>query len=78
MNYEEYTGKSVLLLGKTRSLNSSEFETLLKLHAISVVKSFDEKVALIIEGKLMNPLEREESTRLYELQCCSHSGHYGY
>lgn len=67
MNYEEYTGKSVLLLGKTRSLDSSEFETLLKLHGISVVKSFDEKVALIIEGKLMNPLEREESTRLYEL-----------
>lgn len=66
MNYEEYSGKSVLLLGKTRSLNSVEFETLLKLHAMSVVKSFDDTVALIIEGKMMNPLELQESTRLYE------------
>jgi len=68
MNYEEYAGKSVLLLGKTRSMNGSEFETLLKLHDMSVVKSFDEKVVLILEGKLMNPLEREESARLYELR----------
>jgi hypothetical protein len=67
MKYEEYAGKSVLLLGKTRSLNSGEFETLLKLHSMSVVKSFDENVALIIEGKMMNPLEREEGTRLYEI-----------
>ncbi|MDP3588325.1 MAG: hypothetical protein Q8R58_09755 [Sulfuricurvum sp.] len=66
MNYEEYTGKSVLLLGKTRSLNGVEFETLLKLHAMNAVKSFDDTVALIIEGKMMNPLELQESTRLYE------------
>lgn len=66
MNYEEYSGKSVLLLGKTRSLNGVEFETLLKLHAMSVVKSFDDTVALIIEGKMMNPLELQESARLYE------------
>lgn len=66
MNYEEYAGKSVLLLGKTRSLNGVEFETLLKLHAINAVKSFDDTVALIIEGKMMNPLELQESTRLYE------------
>ncbi len=68
MNYEEYAGKSVLLLGKTRSLNGGEFETLLKLHDMSVARSFDDTVALIIEGKLMNPLEREESARLYELR----------
>ncbi len=68
MNYEEYAGKSVLLLGKTRSLNQVEFETLLKLHAMNAVKSFDEDVALVIEGKMMNPLEIQESERLYELQ----------
>jgi len=66
MNYEKYSGKSVLLLGKTRSLNGVEFETLLKLHAINTVKSFDDTVALIIEGKMMNPLELQESARLYE------------
>jgi hypothetical protein len=69
MNYEEYTGKSVLLLGKTRSLNGGEFETLLKIHDIGLTKSFDETVALIIEGKMMNPLEIQESERLYTLQC---------
>ncbi|MCX6061734.1 MAG: hypothetical protein NT103_05745 [Campylobacterales bacterium] len=68
MNYEKYSGKSVLLLGKTRSLNGVEFETLLKLHTMSVVKSFDEDVAFIIEGKMMNPLELQESARLYELR----------
>ncbi|MDD4854767.1 MAG: hypothetical protein PHQ22_02665 [Sulfuricurvum sp.] len=66
MNYEEYAGKSVLLLGKTRSLNGVEFEVLLKLHSMSVVKQFDETVALIIEGKMMNPLELQESERIYE------------
>jgi len=66
MNYEEYAGKSVLLLGKTRSLNGVEFETLLKLHDMSAVKSFYEGVAFIIEGKMMNPLELQESARLYE------------
>ncbi|HEX5711546.1 MAG TPA: hypothetical protein VFX68_09390 [Sulfuricurvum sp.] len=68
MNYEAYAGKSVLLLGKTRSLNGGEFETLLKLHDINVTKSFDETVGLVIEGKMMNPLEIQESERLYELQ----------
>lgn len=55
-----------MLLGKTRSLNSVEFETLAKLHTINVVKSFDDTVALIIEGKMMNPLELQESAQLYE------------
>ncbi|MDO9206941.1 MAG: hypothetical protein Q7T91_01700 [Sulfuricurvum sp.] len=68
MNYEELSGKSILLLGKTRSLNANEFETLLKLHEITLQTRFGEGVALIIEGKLMNPLEQIESGRLYELQ----------
>ncbi|MDP3466248.1 MAG: hypothetical protein Q8R86_10815 [Sulfuricurvum sp.] len=68
MNYDEFYGKSILLLGKTRSLNANEFATLLKLHDITLQTRFEEGVALIIEGKLMNPLEQIESTRLYELQ----------
>lgn len=68
MNFQELCGKSILLLGKTRSLNVNEFETLLKLHDITLQKSFEEGVSLIIEGKLMNPLEQIESGRLYELQ----------
>lgn len=68
MNYEELFGKSILLLGKTRSLNGEEFETLLKLHSITVEKSFTKGVSLIVEGKLMNPLEQNEGARLYELR----------
>ncbi len=68
MNYEALSGKSILLLGKTRALNSDEFDTLLKLHKISRVGSYSEDVALIIEGRMMNPYEQEESARLYEMQ----------
>ncbi len=68
MNYNELSGKSILLLGKTRSLSGDEFETLLKLHSITLQKSFTQGVALIVEGKFMNPLEQNESERLYELR----------
>lgn len=67
MNYEEFSGKSVLLLGKTRSLNTQEFETLLNLHGIMLLRRYESGIALIIEGKLMNPLEQEESASLYAL-----------
>ena len=66
MNYEELSGKLVLLLGKTRSLNLQEFETLLKLHRIELSKNYVPEVALVVEGRLMNPLEQAESARIYE------------
>lgn len=65
MDFQELIGKSVLLLGKTRSLNGGEFETLLKFHRIELTRKWDEKTALIIEGRLMNPLEQQESADLY-------------
>lgn len=66
MNYEALSGKSILLLGKTRALNTDEFDTLLKLHKISRVSHYGEGVALIVEGRMMNPYEQIESARLYE------------
>jgi len=66
MNYEALSDQSVLLLGKTRALNTDEFDTLLKLHKITRVGSYSEDVALIIEGRMMNPYEQGESARLYE------------
>lgn len=68
MNYEELSGKSVLLLGKTRSLNMQEFETLLKLHGIALATRYENTVAVVVEGRLMNPLEQEESGRLYAIE----------
>lgn len=66
MNYEALSGKSILLLGKTRALKREEFDTLLKLHKIERVGSYTEGVALIIEGRMMNPYEEAESAELYE------------
>jgi hypothetical protein len=66
MNYETLTGKSILLLGKSRALNAEEFDALLKLHKISRAGSCSQDIALIIEGRMMNPYEQEESARLYE------------
>lgn len=68
MNYNELSGKSILLLGKTRALNTEEFDTLLKLHKIERVDSYNEAVSLILEGRMMNPYEQAESARLYEEQ----------
>lgn len=68
MNYEKLCGQSILLLGKTRALNLVEFDTLLKLHEIERIDSYREGVALIIEGRMMNPYEEGESLRLYEMQ----------
>lgn len=68
MNYDALSGESILLLGKTRALNSDEFDILLKLHKITRVGSYTDGVALIIEGRMMNPYEQAESARLYETQ----------
>lgn len=68
MNYETLIGKSILLLGKSRALNAEELDTLLKLHKITRVGSYSDDVALIIEGRMMNPYEQAESARLYETQ----------
>lgn len=68
MNYDALSGKSILLLGKTRALNAEEFDTLLKLNKINRVSSYDKNVALIIEGRMMNPYEQEELAHLYETQ----------
>lgn len=68
MNYNELSGKSILLLGKTRALNAEEFDTLLKLHKIERVERYTHNVAVIIEGRMMNPYEQEESAHLYETQ----------
>ncbi|MFZ5374634.1 MAG: hypothetical protein ACOZBX_03735 [Campylobacterota bacterium] len=65
MDYTELSGKSVLLLGKTRSLSEEEFTRLLRLHGIEWVRMPASEVALALEGRMMNPYEQAESARLY-------------
>lgn len=66
MNFETYRNTTILLLGKPRSLSRDEFEKLLKLHGMQCVDRFEEGIALIVEGRMMNPYEQSESARLYE------------
>lgn len=66
MKYEELSGKPILLLGKTKALNGDEFDTMLRLHRIGLVREYEEGVALVVEGRMMNPYEQAESARLYE------------
>lgn len=68
MNYNDLSGKSVLLLGKTRALQSDEFDALLRVHNVTRVSVYDPTVALIIEGRMMNPYEQSEAEHLYETQ----------
>lgn len=68
MNYNDLSGKSVLLLGKTRALQSDEFDALLRVHNVTLVSVYDSTVALIIEGRMMNPYEQSEAEHLYETQ----------
>lgn len=67
MKYDGLNGKTVLLLGKTRSLNEDEFAALLKIQGIIVVYEWTAEIALVLEGRMMNPYEQAESARLYAM-----------
>lgn len=65
MDYTELSGKSVLLLGKTRSLSEEEFTRLLRLHGIEWTRTLASEAAMAFEGRMMNPYEQAESARIY-------------
>ncbi len=65
MNLDELTGKSILLLGKSRALEPDEFMTQLKAHKIICTDTFSDDVAMIIEGRMINPIEQEVMAELY-------------
>ena len=65
MNLDELSGKSLLLLGKSRALAQDEFEAQLQQHNITLTRDYDEHVAVIAEGRLMNPIEQELHDELY-------------
>lgn len=66
MNFNEYENKSVLVLGKTRSLTLSEFEALLKLHKITLSSDTLENASLLVEGRMMNPYEQSLGEQWYQ------------
>ncbi len=65
MNFDLFTGKSLLLLGKTRVLEPSEFQTLLALHSITMTQILDDTTSLAIEGRMVNPLDQDLLDEIY-------------
>ncbi len=65
MNFNHITGKTLLLLGKTRVLEISEFKTLLALHAITITQKMDDSTAFAIEGRMVNPLDQDLLDEIY-------------
>ena len=66
MNLDLLRNQTIVLFGQPRSLGEDEFDRLLKSAAISRKEGFDDTVAAVIEGKLVNPVEQMELDRLYE------------
>lgn len=66
MNLQQLKEKNILLFGKSRAFSMDEFASQMKFHKIGIVNSYDESVALVVEGKMMTPYEQNASSALYE------------
>lgn len=66
MNFDRLENKNIMLFGKSRALNAEEFARQLQNHNISIVEDAGNDVSLIVEGRLVNPIEQDQLERLYE------------
>jgi len=66
MNLEELKNKTILLFGKPRAFSINEFNSQMKFHNIEVVKELNERVILLVDGRMMTPYEQNISDELYE------------
>ncbi len=66
MNLQNLQNKIILLFGKSRAFSMDEFASQMKFHKVSVVNSYSDDVALVVEGKMMTPYEQNASSALYE------------
>ena len=66
MNLNELSGHAILLFGKSRALEATEFLIQLKARDISLAEHFDASVVKIVEGRMINPVAQMEFDRLYE------------
>ncbi len=68
MNIDELSGHAILLFGKSRAFEAAEFEIQLKARNIERLDTFDASVVLILEGRMINPVQQIEFDALYETQ----------
>ncbi|MBU1641862.1 hypothetical protein KKE54_00760, partial [bacterium] len=66
MNFDALENRNITLFGKSRALSADEFAMQLQNHNIRLVDDKDADVALIIEGRLVNPIEQDRLEALYE------------
>ncbi len=66
MNLQNLQNKTILLFGKSRAFSMDEFGAQLQVHKISITSSYNDDVALVVEGKMMTPYEQNASSALYE------------
>ncbi|MBE0497924.1 MAG: hypothetical protein IBX43_01630 [Campylobacterales bacterium] len=66
MNLDTLKEKTILLLGKSRALEKNEFLSQLEHHKINCAERYSEEVELIVEGRMLNPIEHEEMEALHK------------
>ena len=66
MNFDALENKNIMLFGKSRALSADEFAMQLRNHNIRIVDDESADVALIVEGRLVNPIEQDRLEHLYE------------
>ena len=65
MNFEVLKNRNIILFGKSRALSGDEFTKQLLNQNITLVDEINEGVEMIIEGRMVNPIEQDELDRLY-------------
>ncbi|WP_457745398.1 hypothetical protein [Sulfurimonas sp.] len=68
MNLDELKNKTLLFLGKSRAFSQEEFNAQMQHHNIRCVKELETDVSVIVEGRMMTPIEQNLSDTLYEEQ----------
>ena len=65
MNFENLRDKNIVLFGKSRALSGDEFEKQLQNHHIHLVDLPSEEVAVIVQGRLINPIDQNTLDKIY-------------
>ena len=66
MKLEDLQNKTVLMFGKSRAFSEDEFFSQLNFHNIKLTRELSDAVEYVLEGRMMNPYEQNQSELLYE------------
>ncbi len=65
MNFETLKNSKIILFGKSRALSGDEFVKQLNNQGISLASDVSEGVSVIVEGRMINPVEQDRLDELY-------------